>query len=130
MVSFTEMGAANQNNCREAGPSEKPELTEIHVSPGIELKSQIFLLSPTPCCAQSALPFWGKILGKLQSNRSEDILVSAIVTLYDDSGSNIIQYSDTFALEAAEITEFEVKLLEFRDVTKKYSITIEQRGSL
>jgi hypothetical protein len=125
-----EMETINDNNCQEAGLLEKPELAEIHVSPGIELKSHIFLLSPAPCCAQSALPFWGKILGKLHSNRPEDALASAIVTLYDDGGSNIIQYSDTFALEAGKITEFEVKLLEFRDMTKSYSITIEERGSL
>lgn len=125
-----EMDTANNTNCQEAGLLQKPELAEIRVSPEIELKNHIFLLSPAPCCAQSALPFWGKILGKLHSNKSEDVLVSAVVTLYDDCGSNLIQYSDTFALEAGEITEFEVKLLEFRDMTKSYSITIAERGSL
>jgi hypothetical protein len=123
------METAN-NNCRETGILQKPELKDIHVSPGIELKSHIFLLSPAPCCAQAALPFWGKVSGKLHSNRSEDVLASAIVTLYDDSDSNLIQYSDTFALEAGTITEFEVKLLEFRDMTTSYSITIAERGSL
>jgi len=125
-----EMNAADSNECRETGLLEKPELAEISISSGIELKSHIFLLSPAPCCAQSALPFWGKVQGKLCSSKTEDVLASAIVTLYDDGGSNIIQYSDTFAIEAGATTEFEVKLLEFRDLTKSYSITITERGPL
>lgn len=124
------METVNDNKCREAGPLQEPELTEIRVSPEIELKSHIFLLSPVPCCAQSALPFWGKVQGKLYSSKQEGVLASAIITLYDDGGSNLIQYSDTFALEAGVTTEFEVKLLEFRDLTKAYSITIAERGSL
>lgn len=124
------METNDNNGCVEAGLSENPELINISVSPGIELKSHIFLMSPLPCCAQAALPFWAKVSGKLHSDKPEDVLASAIVTLYDDGGSNIIQYSDTFALEAGAITEFEVKLLEFRDLTKGYSITITERGSL
>lgn len=124
------METNDNNGCGEAGLSENPELINISVSPGIELKSHIFLMSPLPCCAQAALPFWAKVSGKLHSDKPEDVLASAIVTLYDDGGSNIIQYSDTFALEAGAITEFEVKLLEFRDLTKGYSITITERGSL
>lgn len=124
------MDTADNNNCLKTGTSEKPELTDITVSPGIDLKSHILLLSPAPCCAQSALPFWGKVQGKLYSSKPEDVLASAIVTLYDDGGSNLIQYSDTFALEAGAITEFEVKLLEFRDLTTSYNITVAERGSL
>jgi len=124
------MDTPDNNECRETGLLEKPELAEISISPGIELKSHILLLSPAPCCAQSALPFWGKVQGKLRSSKPEDVLASAIVTLYDDGGSNIIQYSDTFAIEAGATTEFEVKLLDFRDLTKSYSITITERGSL
>ena len=124
------MDTADNNDCLKTGTSEKPELTDITVSPGIDLKSHILLLSPAPCCAQSALPFWGKVQGKLYSSKPEDVLASTIVTLYDDGGSNLIQYSDTFALEAGATTEFEVKLLEFRDLTTCYSITIAERGSL
>lgn len=124
------MDITDNAGCRETGPFKKPEQADIRVSPGIELRSHIFLPSPMPCCAQAALPFWAKVSGKLYSRKQEDILVSAVVTLYDDCGVNIIQYSDTVALEAGEITEFEVKLLEFHDITKSYSITIEERGSL
>ncbi|MDD5008140.1 MAG: hypothetical protein PHU49_05425 [Syntrophorhabdaceae bacterium] len=124
------MDITDNTDCQGTGPFKRPELADINVSPEIELKSHIFLMSPAPCCAQSALPFWAKLSGKLHSRKREDVLASAVVTLYDDCGANIIQYSDTFALEAGEITEFEVKLLEFRDMTKSYSITIEERGSL
>lgn len=100
---------------------------DIQVPDGILLENHIFLISQLPCCAQLALPYWAKITGKISNNQREEVLLSVVVTLFDNDGSILADYSDVIALDAGEKGEFEVKLAEHHHRAETYTIIIEQR---
>ena len=66
---------------------------------GIMLENHIFLVSQLPCCAQLALPYWAKITGRIINNRAEEVLLTVAVTLFDNDGSILGEYTDVIALD-------------------------------
>jgi hypothetical protein len=109
----------------EPSPEGRPRLLNVDSPTGIVLAEHLFLPSLPPCCAQSALPYWAKVTGTLENGTPEDITASIMVTLLDAGGVPLAVYGDTIFLDAGETSPFEVKLIEFRDKTTGYSISIE-----
>lgn len=105
-----------------------PGLKEIRLPEGIELRDLVFLRSLMPCCAQLALPYWAKVVGKLINKNADDVLVHATITLYGDGGTMLSRHSDTLVIDAGDAAGFEVRLDEFHDKVEQYAITIEDAG--
>ena len=98
----------------------------IYVTEGITLENHIFLVSQLPCCAQLALPFWAKITGRIINNRGEEMLLTATVSLFDNDGLMLADYSDVMALDGGQKGEFEVKLFEHHERAKTYALVIKE----
>jgi hypothetical protein len=97
---------------------------------GILLESHLFLLSLLPCCSLLALPYWAKITGRIINEGTEEMLLNIMVTLFDDGGAPLTNYTDMIALDGGEKGEFEVKLIEYHDRAKTYTISIEETTQL
>jgi hypothetical protein len=107
-----------------------PSCNGIHISEGVVLENHIFLVSQLPCCAQLALPYWAKINGRIINNRSNEVLLATVVTLFDNDGSKLADYTDVMALDGGQKGEFEVKLSEYHDKAKTYTLIIKETEQL
>lgn len=90
----------------------------------IALEGHVFLLSLMPCCGLLALPFWAKISGRLINERTEEALLSIVVTLLDERSVPLAEYSDVIAIEAGEKGPFDVKLTDFQETAAAYTIKV------
>jgi hypothetical protein len=122
--------AVNDTTCSNSPAFQHLRCNDIQVADGIALENHIFLVSQLPCCAQLALPYWAKITGRISNNQSEEALLSVVVTLFDDEGSTLEDYTDVIALDGGQQGEFEVKLVEHHDRAEIYTIIIKQREQL
>ena len=102
----------------------------VDVPEGIVLENHIFLISQLPCCAQLALPFWAKITGRIINNKAEEMLLTIVVTLFDNEGFVLADYTDVIALDGGQKGEFEVKLIEHLDRAKAYALTVKETEQL
>ncbi len=98
----------------------------VEIAEDIELQGHLFLLSLLPCCAQLALPYWAKILGRVFNQRTDEVLLTVKVTLVDGVGSPLAAYTDNVALESGEKGEFEVKLADYQTESAAYRLAIEE----
>ena len=99
---------------------------DIHVTVGMVLERHIFLVSQLPCCAQLALPFWAKITGRIINNKAEEVLLTIVATVFDNDGLALADYTDVMALDGGQKGEFEIKLVEYHDRAKTYTLTIKE----
>jgi hypothetical protein len=118
--------AANNTICWNDPSFQNLSCNDIDIPEGILLESHIFLLSQLPCCAQIALPFWAKITGRIINNQAEEILLTIVITVFDNDGVALAAYTDVVALDAGQKGEFEVKLVEDHDRAKTYALAIKE----
>lgn len=112
--------------CAEGPAPKVPELSRLTVEPGIEIRDQLFLITPIyPCSAQLALPYMARVTGRV-TNRGEDAMIKVEVILLDAAGETVGRYSELLALDAGEKGEFDVKVIELKEGVKRYSIAIEK----
>lgn len=114
----------NLIGCITPQDQKQPQCTGIESIEGIKVEGQVFLPSLMPCCGLLALPFWAKISGWLMNQRSEEAVVSVAVTLFDDKGAALADYSDIIAVDAGKRGTFDVKLLAFQEIAETYSIAV------
>ncbi|MBA4389861.1 MAG: hypothetical protein C0399_02865 [Syntrophus sp. (in: bacteria)] len=117
-------------NCINDPAFRRLQCHDTKIVDGILLENHLFLISLLPCCAQLALPYWAKITGRIMNQRTDEVLLNIMVTLFDDCGSPLTDYTDMIALESGEKGEFEVKLVEYHDRAKTYTILIEETKQL
>ena len=117
---------ANDTICLNGPALQHLRCNDIDVAEGIVLESHIFLVSQLPCCAQIALPFWAKITGRIINNQAEEMLLSIVVTVFDNDGVALAAYTDVIALDGGQKGEFEVRLVEDHDRAKTYALVIKE----
>lgn len=100
------------------------KLKEARVSDGLELESHAFLPSPEACCAQTALPFWAKVIGRVRNTTASEVMIDVIVTLFDANHTIIESSGDSIIVDKHERGEFDVKLVEYRDNIAYYTIDV------
>jgi len=105
---------------------QAPDYEGAALPDGIELKGHHLFLSPPGCCAQTTLPFWAKITGKIKSSMGREIITSVTVRLMDADDALINSYSENMILEAGKTCEFDVKLIEYNKNIKKYYMNFEE----
>ncbi|MEN6615827.1 MAG: hypothetical protein ABFD12_04665 [Syntrophorhabdus sp.] len=110
--------------CITPQDQKQPKCTGIESIDGIAVEGQVFLPSLMPCCGLLALPFWAKISGWLINERQEEAVISVAVTLFDDKGMVLADYSDVIAVDAGQKCSFDVKLLAFQEIAETYSIAV------
>lgn len=110
--------------CEDRREQKGPELKDVHPAEGIAFEGHVFLLSLLPCCAQLALPYWAKVSGWLRNEREEEAVLSIMVSLLDDNTKPLAEYSDVIAIEPGEKGTFDVKLTDFQNTTRSYTITV------
>jgi hypothetical protein len=120
-----EADGREKSTCELTCQDKPPTFLKLDTAPGIEIKGHAFILSPPPCCSQTALPFWAKVIGGITNNRSEEITVRVAVRLFDGDGSLVATYSDDMMLEGGEKGEFDVKLTDFERRAGLYSLEVE-----
>lgn len=114
----------SETDCSEGIICTNPEFSHANTHSDIELSDLLFLPSLAPCCAQAALPYWAKITGNMYNAGQNDLLVCVTVTTYDTDGAAIETLSDIVAIDKDTRASFEIKLIEYREITRKYSIDI------
>lgn len=119
------MTTAN-TTCSNSQASQPLSCNSIQITEGIVLENHILLVSQLPCCAQLALPFWAKITGRIINNKTEEVLLTVVATLFDNDGLTLADYTDAVALDEGQKGEFEVKLVEYHDRAKTYALTIKE----
>lgn len=117
-------------NCVNDPAFRRLQCRDTNIVDGILLENHLFLLSLLPCCAQLALPYWAKITGRIINEGIEEMLLNIKVTLLDGGGVPLTDYTDMIALDGGEKGEFEVKLIEYHDRAKTYTISIEETTQL
>jgi len=120
------MGTGGSISCEEVLPSQPPGLVSTSICPGIDLEECLFLISSPPCCAQSALPYWAKVTGTVKNNTNSEKTIHVTIILFDREGVTLDTSTDELVLDTEEEGVFEIKLKEFKDITKKYAIEIEE----
>jgi len=116
--------------CSNSQAFQTLNCNSIQVTEGIVLENHIFLVSQLPCCAQLALPFWAKITGRIMNNKTQEVLLTVVATLFDNDGLTLGDYTDAVALDEGQKGEFEVKLVEYHDRAKTYALTIKEAEHL
>lgn len=114
----------SETDCRDGILCVNPDILYARTHHDIKLSSLLFLPSLAPCCAQAALPYWAKITGNMYNAGQDDLLVRVIVKTYDAGGVIIETLSDTVAVDRDNRGSFEIKLVEYREITRKYSVDI------
>jgi hypothetical protein len=122
--------AIKNDRCGGPGPDSSPVLLRLSMAPGIEIKGHAFILSPAPCCSQTALPFWAKVIGRISNSRADEIMINVRVTLFGEDGSPAAAYSEEILLEGKEEGEFDVKLTDFGKRAHRYSIEVEEADGM
>ncbi len=107
-------------------PFGKPRLSAVSVAQGIELRDPLFLPTLLRCCAQLALPYMAKVIGKIGNHLADEVMVKVTVALLDGREKSIGEKSDVLALEPGEWGEFEVKIVEMNTRAVRYRITVER----
>jgi hypothetical protein len=120
----------NNTICSDDPAFQHLQCRDINVSEGIILEGHIFLVSLLPCCAQLALPYWAKITGRIINNNFEEMLLTIVVTVLDNDGLALADYTDVMALDGGQKGEFEVKLVEHFEMAKTYALTIKETDQL
>jgi hypothetical protein len=110
---------------KENGSIKPPELIKILTGSGIEISGTILLLSTLECCAQTLLPFWAKVIGRIKNCTKEEIFIRIIVNLFDSSEKILSKYSDIIILDAGQKGDFDIKLTVNDINISKYSIEAE-----
>jgi hypothetical protein len=110
---------------KESSTIKPPELINILTDNGIEISGDTFLLSPLECCAQTLLPFWAKVIGRIKNCTAEEIFIRIDVNLFDSSEKALGKYSDIIILDAGQKGEFDIKLTVNDINISKYSIEAE-----
>ena len=105
---------------------EKPlQPSGIKLCDDVEIVELLFLSSFMPCCAQLALPYWAKITGTLTNASPEEKTLRIMAILLDGQDQILGEYSDMLILDENESGVFEIKLTQFQNETKGYSLYIE-----
>ena len=103
-----------------------PVYTGAAIIEGIELKGQHLFLSPPGCCAQTTLPFWAKIAGKIENLMDREVLAGITVHLMGADDAIVKSYTEAMILESGQTGEFDIKLVEHNKNINKYSLEIEE----
>ena len=120
---------SNKTTCTDDPACRLLSCREIKLPEEVVLENHLLLISQLPCCAQIALPYWAKIMGRIINYRDEEVLLNVAVTLFDHK-SPLTEYTDTIALNAKEKGEFEVRLFEYHNRATAYAILIEELEQL
>ncbi|MCX8023350.1 MAG: hypothetical protein N2745_11330 [Syntrophorhabdaceae bacterium] len=94
--------------------------------PDIVVLDYKFFPSPRDCCAQTALPFWGKLIGTIKNNRYDEVMLKVVVYLLDDDGNVLDRETDIFIVEGLGEGKFEVNFKKCDKTIKKYSIELHE----
>jgi hypothetical protein len=123
------MDKKEDNVCKDDCLSKTPELIKIITVNGIEITGNIFLLSPNQgCCAQTLLPFWAKVIGRIKNCTTKEIFIRININLFDGNENMVGRCSDIIILDAGQKGEFDVKLTGHNKNISKYSIEAEAVG--
>ncbi len=95
---------------------------------GVELKGCHIFLSPPGCCAQTTLPFWAKVAGKINNSVDRELLISITVHLVGADDAIIKSHGESMALDSKQTGEFDIKLVEYDEKIRKYSLEIKEIG--
>jgi len=118
------MDNKTENICNNGFLLQIPELKDISTPEGIELEGHSFLLSPKACCAQTTLPYWAKVMGRIRNSSGREIIINTTVTLTGKDNATVGKHSETMIIEAGQKGEFDVKLIEPNPDIRAYSIEI------
>jgi hypothetical protein len=114
------------NFCKDNCSAKTPELIKIITVSGIEISGNIFLLSPNQgCCAQTILPFWAKVIGRIRNRTTKEIFIKININLFDSNENMVSKCSDIIVLDAGQKGEFDVKITGNNTSISKYSIEAE-----
>jgi hypothetical protein len=102
------------------------ELGEVMAAEGLELGTVAFIISPLPCCAKAALPFWARVIGTVKNEERTEVYVRVTVEIMDKERRCGERYSDAMILDGLQMGEFDVKILEFRREARSYNLLIER----
>lgn len=119
------MDGPQTNGCAAQPLDVLPQFAGVSTPEGLTISGHLFLLSLMPCCAQLALPFWAKVTGDIANDRKDDLEAVVSVALLDGSRNVVERYSDRVLLDRGETSNFEVKLIEFRDRTVSYRLEVD-----
>jgi hypothetical protein len=103
-------------------PIKPPEFIGVQTESGIEITGSRFLLSPSGCCSQTALPFRAKIIGRIENRTRRELMINIIVTLFSIDMEVLGRHSEIMILDAGQKGAFDVKLLDYNMNVGKYSI--------
>jgi hypothetical protein len=120
-----EADEGRKGGCESPCQDKPPAFLKLEAAPGIEVKGHTFILSPAPCCSQTALPFWAKVIGGIRNTSAQEVRVRVVVRLFNGDGSLMAAYSDEMILEGGEKGEFDVKLTDFERKGGLYSLEVE-----
>jgi hypothetical protein len=109
---------------------ESPDITSVRVSGGLLLKSYAFVISPVPCCAQGALPFWAKAMGTIVNNEVDETYVKVTARLLNRDQGPIGEYAEFMIIDGMGSGEFDVKITEFLRDTQTFHLEIEKVSGL
>lgn len=113
-----------------SGACESPAITSVRVSGGLLVKSYAFVISPTPCCAQGALPFWAKVMGTIVNNEADETYVKVTARLLNRDLNPIGDYTEFMIIDGMGSGEFDVKITEFLRDASIFHLEIEKVSGL
>jgi hypothetical protein len=102
--------------------SQPPKSTYRKTAKGLEFGDHAFLRPLPPCCAQSASPYWARIIGTVKNNGPIEVMVTIIATIFNGTNEAMGTHNDFMALDAGEKGEFDIKIKTFYDNAAAYGL--------
>ena len=103
-------------------PVKPLEFIGVQVESGLVITGNRFLPSPPGCCSQTALPFWAKVIGRIENRTRREVGIEVVVTLFSIEMEILGSHSEIMILEAGQKGIFDIKLLDYGKDIRKYSI--------
>jgi len=106
--------------------TSQPKFAYKKAAAGLELGDYAFLRPLPPCCAQSASPYWARIIGTVRNNRPLEIMVTITATVFNENSEAMGTHNDFMALDPNEKGEFDIKIKTFYDDVETYGLEVTE----
>ncbi len=108
------------------GAGTRPEAMNSYVAEGLSLGPHTFVISPLPCCAKIALPYWARVIGSIVNDEADEACVKVTVRLFDENRNPIHENGDFMIIDGKETGEFDVKIVDFLKEARTYDIEVKR----
>ncbi|MBA4418324.1 MAG: hypothetical protein C0392_10505 [Syntrophus sp. (in: bacteria)] len=106
--------------------SQPPKTAYRKAAAGLELGDHAFLRPLPPCCAQSASPYWARIIGTVKNNGPVEAMVTIAAVIFNGNSENMGTHNDFMALDPGEKGEFDIKIKTFYDDIAAYGLEVTE----